>query len=49
MMLKTFVIRYYGNNDAKAYAAGFETRLFGELVKMLKAGSASALCEQKKI
>ena len=26
-------IRYYGNNDAKAYAAGFETRLFGELVK----------------
>jgi CarboxypepD_reg-like domain/TonB-dependent Receptor Plug Domain len=26
-------VRYYGNNDAKAYAAGFETRLFGELVK----------------
>jgi hypothetical protein len=26
-------IRYYGNNDAKAYAAGVETRLFGELVK----------------
>jgi hypothetical protein len=26
-------IRYYGNNDAKAYAAGIETRLFGELVK----------------
>jgi len=26
-------IRYYGNNDAKAYAGGIETRLFGELVK----------------
>jgi len=26
-------VRYYGNNDATAYAAGFETRLFGELVK----------------
>jgi len=26
-------VRYYGNNDAKAYAVGFETRLFGELVK----------------
>ena len=26
-------IRYYGNNDAVAYAAGIETRLFGELVK----------------
>jgi hypothetical protein len=26
-------IRYFGNNDAKAYAAGIETRLFGELVK----------------
>ena len=26
-------VRYYGNNDAKAYATGFETRLFGELVK----------------
>ena len=26
-------IRYFGNNNAKAYAAGIETRLFGELVK----------------
>ncbi|HTS45162.1 MAG TPA: TonB-dependent receptor [Puia sp.] len=26
-------IRYYGMNDAKAYAAGVEMRLFGELVK----------------
>lgn len=26
-------IRYFGNNDAKAFAAGIETRLFGELVK----------------
>ncbi|HEV8282772.1 MAG TPA: carboxypeptidase-like regulatory domain-containing protein [Chitinophagaceae bacterium] len=26
-------IRYFGNNAAKAYAAGLETRLFGELVK----------------
>jgi hypothetical protein len=26
-------IRYYGINDAKAYATGIETRLFGELVK----------------
>ena len=26
-------IRYAGNNDAKAYAAGIETRLIGELVK----------------
>ncbi|MDP4150769.1 MAG: TonB-dependent receptor, partial [Bacteroidota bacterium] len=26
-------IQYYGQNDAKAYAAGMEFRLFGELVK----------------
>ena len=26
-------IRYYGNNDAKAYAYGLETRFYGELVK----------------
>ena len=26
-------IRYAGNNDAKAYATGFEARLFGELIK----------------
>lgn len=26
-------IRYFGNNNAKAYATGFEARLFGELVK----------------
>jgi hypothetical protein len=26
-------IRYFGNNEAKAFAAGIETRLFGELVK----------------
>jgi hypothetical protein len=26
-------IRYFGNNNAKAFAAGIETRLFGELVK----------------
>jgi hypothetical protein len=26
-------VRYFGNNNAKAYAAGFELRLFGELVK----------------
>jgi hypothetical protein len=26
-------IRYFGENNAKAYAAGIETRLFGELVK----------------
>jgi CarboxypepD_reg-like domain/TonB-dependent Receptor Plug Domain len=26
-------IQYYGENDAKAFAAGIETRLFGELVK----------------
>ncbi|WP_243751553.1 TonB-dependent receptor [Niastella caeni] len=26
-------LRYFGENRAKAYAAGFETRLFGELVK----------------
>jgi len=26
-------IRYFGENDAKAYAAGVEMRLFGELVK----------------
>jgi hypothetical protein len=26
-------LRYFGENSAKAYAAGLETRLFGELVK----------------
>jgi hypothetical protein len=26
-------VRYFGENNAKAYAAGLETRLFGELVK----------------
>ncbi len=26
-------VRYYGNNDAKAYAYGIEGRLFGEVVK----------------
>ena len=26
-------IRYFGNNNAKAYATGIETRIFGELVK----------------
>ena len=26
-------IRYFGNNNAKAYSTGIETRLFGELVK----------------
>lgn len=26
-------IRYYGNNNAKAFATGIETRLFGELVR----------------
>jgi hypothetical protein len=26
-------VRYYGENSAKAYATGIETRLFGELVK----------------
>lgn len=26
-------LRYFGENQAKAYAAGFETRLFGELIK----------------
>ncbi len=26
-------ISYFGNNNAKAYAAGWETRIFGELVK----------------
>jgi len=26
-------IRYFGNNDAKAYAYGIETRFYGELVK----------------
>jgi CarboxypepD_reg-like domain/TonB-dependent Receptor Plug Domain len=26
-------VRYYGNNNAKAYAYGIETRLYGELVK----------------
>jgi hypothetical protein len=26
-------IRYFGNNSAKAYAAGLEVRLFGEVVK----------------
>lgn len=26
-------IRYFGNNNAKAYAYGFETRFYGELVK----------------
>ncbi|MBZ5856583.1 TonB-dependent receptor [Flavihumibacter profundi] len=26
-------LRYYGENSAKAYAAGIETRLFGEIVK----------------
>jgi hypothetical protein len=26
-------LRYFGENRAKAYAAGFETRLFGELIK----------------
>ncbi len=26
-------IRYFGQNSAKAYAVGFETRLYGELVK----------------
>ena len=26
-------IRYFGENNAKAYAAGIEMRLFGELVK----------------
>lgn len=26
-------LRYYGENSAKAYAAGLETRLFGEIVK----------------
>jgi outer membrane receptor protein involved in Fe transport len=31
-------LRYFGENMAKAYAAGAEVRLFGELVKMQKAG-----------
>ncbi len=26
-------VRYFGNNNAKAYATGFEARFFGELVK----------------
>ncbi|MCS3795811.1 carboxypeptidase-like regulatory domain-containing protein [Niastella sp. OAS944] len=26
-------LRYFGENQARAYAAGFETRLFGELIK----------------
>ena len=26
-------IQYYGNNNAKAYATGIETRIFTELVK----------------
>jgi hypothetical protein len=33
-------IRYYGENNAKAYAYGIEGRLFGELVKDAEAGSA---------
>jgi hypothetical protein len=31
--IQNVYIRYYGTNNAKAYAAGLETRLFGELVK----------------
>jgi hypothetical protein len=38
--LTTCKLHYYGENMAKAYAVGMETRLFCNLVKMLKAGSA---------
>ena len=41
-------LRYYGENSAKAYAAGLEMRLFGELVKDAESWVSLGLCEQGK-
>lgn len=41
-------IRYYGNNDGKGYAAGIETRLFGELVKDAESWISIGLMQTKE-
>ena len=41
-------IRYLGNNKAKAYAAGFEMRLFGELVKDAESWLSIGLMKTKE-
>lgn len=41
-------IRYHGNNNGKAYAAGIETRLFGELVKDAESWISLGLMQTKE-
>jgi hypothetical protein len=41
-------IRYYGNNNAKAYAYGIETRLYGELVKDAESWLSIGLMQTKE-
>ncbi len=41
-------IRYYGENNAKAYAAGIEMSLFGELVKDAESWISIGLMDTKE-
>ena len=41
-------IRYYGNNNAKAYATGIETRVFTELVKDAESWLSVAVSQTKE-
>jgi hypothetical protein len=41
-------IRYYGNNNAKAYATGIETRIFTELVKDAESWLSIGLSQTKE-
>jgi hypothetical protein len=41
-------LRYYGENNAKAYAAGIEMRLFGELVKDAESWISLGLMKSKE-
>jgi hypothetical protein len=41
-------VRYYGENEAKAYAAGIEFRLFGELVKDAESWISLGLMKTKE-
>jgi hypothetical protein len=41
-------IRYYGNNNAKAYAQGIDLRLFGELVKDAESWVSIGLMQTKE-
>lgn len=41
-------IRYAGNNNAKAYATGFEARLFGELVKDAESWLSFSIMQTKE-